>query len=482
MKSFLTIFLSVFTLVLFAQPISEFSTLVPSDGEDMDLFGEEIALSGDYAFITAKGDRTKGSVYVFKFESETWTKVQKFSPDANDNGAGYGNAVSITEDYAIVGFAGDDEFANNSGSAIVYKNNNGTWEFDQKLLPDTGVYNDRFGYSVDVFGNYALVGVPYESGNGNFGAAYIYLKTSNGWELQQRIIASSSSFADYFGLSVAITEDYAFIGAPSVDHVATNSGIVYVFKRTNNTWTEVAILSPSDAGIGYNFGFDIDVSGQSLAISAADAGVTGAYYGFVYLYELQNGNWVETQKLEASDKEDGDEFGASVSLSCHYLLVGARYNEEGGFNNGAAYFFKKVDNNWTQTSKTIGSQGGGLMGMATAISCDKALVGVSHNAVNGSSSGLVYSYIDSSSTSVTELKHSNFTLFPNPADDMVTITIEETGTHTFLIYNATGQVVHAGQLNNKINRINLDGLSQGFYHFTIKKPSSIIISTVLIKQ
>jgi hypothetical protein len=76
----------------------------------------------------------------------------------------------------------------------------------------------------------------------------------------------------------------------------------------------------------------------AYAEDAAGAINTGAAYIF-YRNEDGNDNWGEVTKLTASDAEAHDNFGYSVSISGYYAIVGARYEDAGGTNAGAAYLF-----------------------------------------------------------------------------------------------------------------------------------------------
>lgn len=484
MKTLLTTLFFTFSLILFGQPINEVAAIYPSDGDYHDGFGGHVALAGDFAFITAEGDRSKGSVYVYKFENNNWVEYQKFSPDSNDSGVSFGSDVAMTEDYAVVGFSHDSEYDTYSGSAMIYRNNNGTWEFDQKIKPDTGYYNDRFGASVDIFGDYIIVGTPSESGNGNYGAAYIFHKEASGWKLQQRIIANSSNYGDAFAKSVAITPDYAFVGAPNVDYAGTNSGIVYVFERNGTTWSQTHTISPADADVGFYFGYSLDISESTLAIGAHEAGVSyDTKYGRVYLFEKQGSNWVETHTLLASDGEHGDDFGSGVSISCDHLLISARYNEEQGLNNGAAYFFKKEGNNWVEIFKAMGSQGGGLI-TSTAITCDKAMIGASANGINGGGSGIAYGYIDTTNTGVGFLpvtSENTVSFYPNPADNSITIFTNNQTMGTISLYSITGKKVLVESIQNANQQIDISNLPSGLYLIEINTSKGVVSNRLIIE-
>ena len=56
-----------------------------------------------------------------------------------------------------------------------------------------------------------------------------------------------------------------------------------------------------------------------------------------FVFNRQGGNWVETQKLTASDGDAGDQFGHAVAVGGPTIVVGAPF--VGNVNQGAAYVF-----------------------------------------------------------------------------------------------------------------------------------------------
>ena len=83
-----------------------------------------------------------------------------------------------------------------------------------------GGVGDRFGYSVSISGNYAIVGARNEDedasgGNTIYGAGSAYLFERDGagnWSEVKKIVASARAANDHFGYSVSISGDYAIVG------------------------------------------------------------------------------------------------------------------------------------------------------------------------------------------------------------------------------------------------------------------------------
>ncbi|KAL7529761.1 hypothetical protein ACHAXR_005792, partial [Thalassiosira sp. AJA248-18] len=83
----------------------------------------------------------------------------------------------------------------------------------EKLLADDGAAGDRFGGSVGIYYNTAIVGARNDDDNGSeSGSAYIMMRNATGnWNQQAKLVASDGAVNDYFGRSVSIHGDTAIV-------------------------------------------------------------------------------------------------------------------------------------------------------------------------------------------------------------------------------------------------------------------------------
>ncbi len=309
------------------------SKLIAADGHAEDCFGSAVSLSGDYAIVAAERDDDKGedsgSAYIFKQEGTSWGQQAKLTAaDANEYDQ-FGDSVSISGDWAIVGAYGDNV---NSGSAYLFKRDGTVWSQQVKLLASDG--NDKnFGFSVSIDGDYAIVGAVLGRGNASMsGVAYIFIRDGNNWNRQARIFASDGDAGDYFGWSVSISGGFAIVGARGDDY---SKGSAYIFKRDGTSWSQQAKLLASDGIAEDKFGISVSIDGDFAIAGAAN----NLYYTGekAYIFKQVNGIWNEQQILTASGGTEDNLFGWSVSISGSFAFVGAFLDD----NKGAAYIFER---------------------------------------------------------------------------------------------------------------------------------------------
>ncbi|EIP99153.1 hypothetical protein OpiT1DRAFT_03662 [Opitutaceae bacterium TAV1] len=236
--------------------VTEDVKLRASDGADYDYFGESVSLSGDRALVGAtRGDGNvaiSGAAYYYKgldgkaAGSTVYEDVKLRASDGADYDH-FGRSVSLSGDSALVGAIEGDGNAVNSGSAYYYKGldgKSGTVEQDVKLLASDGAASDRFGASVSLSGDSALVGAYYGDGNAvNSGAAYYYKGLDGkavGSTVTQdvKLLASDGAVYNTFGASVSLEGDRFVIGASGaqVNGVATGKayeGDIRAFTTLN---------------------------------------------------------------------------------------------------------------------------------------------------------------------------------------------------------------------------------------------------------
>jgi hypothetical protein len=246
--------------------------------------------------------------------------------------------VAVSNGVVVIGALYDDDGGSDSGSAYLYEQDaGGIWIETAKLTPSDAAANDLFGGSVAVSNGVVVVGAFGDDDYGlNSGSAYIFEPDAGGNWIKTKLVASDAAAADTFGISVAVSNGVAVVGAWGGDDGGSDSGSAYIFEQdAGGIWTEKAKLTASDAAAGDYFGYSVAVSNGVVVVGALGDDDGGADSGLAYLYEQDAGGiWIETAKLTASDPAQDNNFGKAVAVSNGVVVVGTHYNDD-----GAAYIF-----------------------------------------------------------------------------------------------------------------------------------------------
>lgn len=312
----------------------------PDDTESIDWFGSSIALEGDVAVIGAKqalgsDGLRRGAVYVYVRSGEAWTQQARLTADGSSR---LGASVAIVGNTIVAGDTNSSEYGSYTGSAHVFERSGSTWSHAAKIGPGDGLAGGLFGGAVGMTKDTIVIGATGVSATGsNIGAAYVFVRSGGGWIEQTKLAASDSADRNYFGYSIDISGNTAVIGAYGT---SSSSGSTYIFTRSGSTWTEQAKLTASD-GAGYDyFGYSVAVSDDTAVIGAHMDDDKGSGSGSAYIFTRSGNTWTEQAKLTASDGAAGDYFGVSVALSSNTAVIGAYRDDDNGSASGSVYVFK----------------------------------------------------------------------------------------------------------------------------------------------
>ena len=183
---------------------------------------------------------------------------------------------------------------------------------------------------------------------------------------------------------------------------AHGSAYAYVFHRDPNTKTwpstpTTTFTNPTGTANYYGLCPTISKDGTRIFIDEALNDEGGTDVGRLYVYTYENGAW-NTTPVDLPGQSASDQMGWSVDCSADgsAVIVGARYNTEGGAAIGRAYIFTETSGNWSTTPFDLpGEQVGAEFGLAVAMNDagDRVAVG-SYGYDNGAalSVGKVYVY------------------------------------------------------------------------------------------
>lgn len=167
--------------------------------------------------------------------------------------------------------------------------------------------------------------------------------------------------------TISLRGDIAVIGtresAPFSGPPDFHPGLAYVYQRSGDTWSEVAVLQPDDLEFRAAFGAQVATDGYHLAISAPSDGINpydadaSTGYGTVHIYQRDGDTWTRTTRLENPSPTPmtgriGDPFGSALALDDNRLIVAAGSLSETGLQGAGllrVYTFDGAE--WSETAR-----------------------------------------------------------------------------------------------------------------------------------
>jgi hypothetical protein len=251
------------------------------------------------------------------------------------------------------------------------------------VVADDGVNGDLFGRSVAISGNWAIVGASNDDigANADQGSAYLFFFNGVSWVQRQKIVAGDGQPGDRFGAAVSISGNYAVVGAPNDDTGALNdSGCAYVFFYNGTSWVQVVQPFLPIPASGDMFGFSVCMKDSRMIIGAyADDIGANAAQGSAHVYFFNGSNWLYQAQLTAPDGAASDNFGASVGIDNVRVIVGAPNDDIAGISNqGSAHVYFYNGTVWAQQQKFINNTFAAIddnYGQSVAISGNTVVIG-----------------------------------------------------------------------------------------------------------
>ena len=277
-----------------------------------------------------------------------------------------------------------------------------------KVLNNPNAYGtsdyDYFGQSVAISGNRVVVGAYCEGDAGGTysGKAYIFDATTGSLlHTLHNPNAYGTSDNDYFGTSVAISGNLAVVGAYCEgDAGGTYSGKAYIFDATTGSLLHT-LSNPNAYGTSADdiFGFSVAISGNYAIIGASGEGdADGTYSGKAYIFDATTGSLLRTlDNPNAYGTSASDNFGQSVAISGNLAIVGAYCEgDAGGTYSGKAYIFDATTGSLLRTLNNPNSYSTSdydYFGQSVAISGTNVIVGAyGEGDASGPDAGKVYLY------------------------------------------------------------------------------------------
>jgi hypothetical protein len=308
-------------------------------------FGTDVAISNDGNYIAATGNTNAGA---------NQGNLIIYNADGNYN---FTLQTSILSPTPSTDYRAPRDF-NYDGSILaqsvrggnkvdIYSRSGNTWTLSSNISPSDGnVPSFGFGESLCYSNNNTLI-VGADGNASTPGTVFIF---ANNIQVD-RIFSSISANDDTFGADCSISADgnYLVVGAPET---FSTTGNAYVFGNVANTWSQLAVLSPSSSTLTNRaFGIEVAISnnGNTVVVSDSFALNTTAnvLQGAVYVYSKDSANnYMQTQEIlnPVGNVSRVGNFGSGLAMTLDgkRMIAGDPLRKSGNIDTGAVYLFQSL--------------------------------------------------------------------------------------------------------------------------------------------
>ncbi len=327
-------------------------------------FGCSVATDGNWLAVGATDTlvgrfRATGAVHIFERVGDDWFFRQTLFNPTPASFQAFGNSIALRQDHLVVGSWGSDTFA---GRAFVYtRNASGRWGLIQTLEasdPQEGK-PALFGWSISLdmpaTGSGVIAVGRVNDSEASTGAVYVFEGRNDSWSEVAKLTASDATKSDQLGTNVSVRNGTIIAGVP-------RRRVAYVFSRSlinsQPVWSQAAKLTPISQAIGDNFGYSVASGGNFVAIGAPSriGADEESRAGAVTIFYVEGNVWREGStvlQLTARTQNASDSFGYSVGVaplpnSSQCILVASAPSRDSPLiNSGAAFAFRGAGNSWT---------------------------------------------------------------------------------------------------------------------------------------
>lgn len=307
-------------------------------------FAVDITNDGNYIAISAPPFYTnntgtpQGEVFIYINNNNTYTHQQTLSPGPG----GFGNTLSLSGDgnyIAISSYSGNSTYL---PSVYVYDRSNTNWSQQANLPMGANTVNDRV-VAVDLNYSGNLLAIGCDLADGNRGKVYVYERSNTTWSLINTVTGSNGS---YIGNVVNLNDlgNLLFIGNP-------NGNIVNVREKSGNNYNTFQDITPPSNTIT-DFGSFIGINDDGTKISISTFDSPNTVDKRIYNYDLIGNTYTYNSTINNIFNNSSFGLGVNISNDGNIIITEISTTNLGYFENNffvqslsATSFQKSLDSN-----------------------------------------------------------------------------------------------------------------------------------------
>ncbi|MBD3887280.1 hypothetical protein IFO70_37500 [Phormidium tenue FACHB-886] len=260
-------------------------------------------------------------------------------------------------------------------------------ELEQVFYNPTPSVEDDFGETLALSDDQVLIGARGDdTGATDSGAAYLF--DSETGELLQSFYSPTPRESDNFGDAVSLTDNQALIGSPALSETS-DAGTAYLFNTKSGELVQ-SFVNPNSTGDD-DFGEAVALKDEQALVGARgdDTGATDS--GAAYLFDTQTGELLQSFVSPTPNEDAG--FGETVALVDDRVVIGAPEGVQGDAEStalGAVYLYDANTGELLQSFTNPTASEGSEFGEGIALSGNQILIGAPGDDTGATDSGAAY--------------------------------------------------------------------------------------------
>ena len=225
------------------------------------------------------------------------------------------------------------------------------------FFPESDFSGLNFGSCIETNNGNILVsssGTPFLPGGAQSGKVYLFTITENTFQQTDAFFPDDVTTSDQFGSSITLKDNLIAIGSPNHDTNSENAGAVYSYIKTNGVWELLSKIIAPDGQANDNFGSFVKIHNNHLFIGAKNDDTidnSDTNNGSVYIYTLVENTWVYSQKITI---ENSLNFGSKIETENNKMVVMSNDNATSGIFF-TTYTFDDINWSFLNTSDIFGN-------------------------------------------------------------------------------------------------------------------------------
>ncbi len=468
-------------------------------------FGWDLDVNEKLVVGAINQENQRGSAYIFSFTQNKWTQEAKLQAEYTPHGLGKNVQINdsilvsscIWEDMLIsyhkvgndwqqdepivdyslpsnksfgenFGLYGDELVTQLNDKVVMYKRNSTEKKWDFVSILQTSHINTHYAFTKN------------QLAFNDKDKIVIFEKANDQWSKKAVITKDMAPYSsNYFGRNFYLKGNMLFVMQHSdptgADSLGT--GAVYLFEKNDGVWGVTHTFFPEDGDTGDRFGQSISMYGELLAIGSPWRFPSGS----VYLFQRESDSWTFVDKILPDDLFYGDSFGRDIAFRDSITLAISIPNTPNPISKGKVYIYRKGMNGWQKIqsidANTAGNDYAGFGSSIASTANELAISSPYKNLPTGTGSIYIFSY------QYLPVKNDNIFLsedigvYPNPSKGLLNVDDAYNGTK-WMVVNQMGQILRQGKMFQ--NKIDISGISDGFYVLILEAPDNQIFREKII--